>query len=79
MVTAFNKFRDKSFTILGVSLDKEKADWEKAIKDDNLTRMHVSDLKHWESSMVSLYRFDGIPFNVLIDPQGKVITTRSAG
>lgn len=79
VVTAFNKFRDKNFTILGVSLDKEKADWEKAIKDDNLTWTHVSDLKYWESSMVALYQFDGIPFNVLVDPQGKIIATDLRG
>ena len=79
VVTAFNKFKDKNFTILGVSLDKEKADWEKAIKDDNLTWTHVSDLKQWESSMVPLYHLDGIPFNVLIDPQGKIIATDLRG
>ncbi|MBI2284604.1 MAG: AhpC/TSA family protein [Bacteroidetes bacterium] len=79
VVVAYNKFKDKNFTILGVSLDKEKADWEKAIKDDKLTWTHVSDLKQWESSMVPLYQFDGIPFNVLIDPQGKIIATGLRG
>lgn len=79
VVAAYNKFRNKNFTILGVSLDKEKADWEQAIKDDNLTWTHVSDLKQWESSMVSLYHFDGIPFNVLVDPQGKIIATDLRG
>lgn len=79
VVAAYNKFKDKNFTILGVSLDKEKADWEKAIKDDNLTWAHVSDLKQWESSMVPLYQFDGIPFNVLVDPQGKIIATGLRG
>lgn len=79
VVAAYNKFKNKNFTILGVSLDKEKADWEKAIKDDNLTWTHVSDLKQWESSMVPLYQFDGIPFNVLVDPQGKIIATGLRG
>lgn len=79
VVAAYHKFKDKNFTILGVSLDKEKADWEQAIKDDNLTWKHVSDLKQWESSMVSLYHFEGIPFNVLIDPQGKIIATDLRG
>lgn len=79
VVAAYQKFKDKNFTILGVSLDKEKANWEQAIKDDNLTWTQVSDLKQWESSMVPLYQFDGIPFNVLIDPQGKIIATGLRG
>lgn len=79
VVNAYNKFKDKNFTILGVSLDKEKTDWEEAIKKDGLTWTHVSDLKQWESSMVPLYQFDGIPFNVLVDPQGKIIATGLRG
>ncbi len=79
VVAAYNTFKDKNFTILGVSLDKEKENWEQAIKDDKLTWTHVSDLKQWESSMVPLYHFDGIPFNVLIDPQGKIIANELRG
>ena len=79
VVAAYKKFKDKNFTILGVSLDKEKAEWIQAIKDDQLSWTHVSDLKQWESSMVKLYQFDGIPFNVLVDPQGKIIATGLRG
>lgn len=79
VVAAFNKFRDKNFTILGVSLDKEKAEWEKAIKDDNLGWTHISDLKYWDSPVVGQYQFDGIPFNVLLDPQGKIIASSLRG
>jgi peroxiredoxin len=79
VVIAYNKFKDKNFTILGVSLDSKKEDWENAVKDDKLTWTHVSDLKQWESSMVQLYHFDGIPFNVLVDPQGKIIATGLRG
>lgn len=73
IVAAYNKFKDKNFTILGVSLDQKKEPWLQAIKDDNLTWPQVSDLKFWESSVVALYGFDGIPFNVLVDPEGKII------
>ena len=45
----------------------------KAIKDDQLTWTHVSDLKFWESMVVPLYGIDGIPFNVLVDPKGIII------
>ncbi|MDR0792662.1 MAG: AhpC/TSA family protein [Chitinophagaceae bacterium] len=73
VVAAYNKFKDKNFTILGVSLDKDKAAWLQAIKADGLTWNHISDLKYWTSAAVQTYQFDGIPFNVLIDPQGKII------
>lgn len=73
IVNAYNNFKDKNFTILGVSLDREREDWLKAIKDDNLAWTHVSDLQFWSSKAVSLYGFESIPYNVLLDPQGKVI------
>ncbi|MGG9964699.1 redoxin domain-containing protein [Ferruginibacter sp. SUN106] len=79
VVVAYNQFKDKNFTVLGVSLDKDKAAWLKAIQDDGLTWQHISDLKYWSSAAVDLYGIDGIPFNVLIDPQGKVIASRLTG
>jgi thiol-disulfide isomerase/thioredoxin len=79
VVAAYNKFKNKNFTILGVSLDNDKDAWIKAVKADGLTWKHVSDLKQWESTMVPLYGFDGIPFNVLIDPTGKIIASSLRG
>jgi peroxiredoxin len=79
VVAAYNKFKDKNFTILGVSLDKEKPAWLKAIKDDGLTWNHVSDLKFWNSAAVPLYHIEGIPYNVLVDPQGKIIAKELRG
>jgi len=79
VVAAFQQFKDKNFTILGVSLDKTKEDWIKAIADDQLTWAHVSDLKFWDSQVVPLYGIEGIPFNVLLDPEGKVIATELRG
>ncbi|MET0465801.1 MAG: TlpA disulfide reductase family protein [Chitinophagaceae bacterium] len=75
VVKAFDHFKGKNFTILGVSLDRpgQKDNWLKAIKDDKLNWTQVSDLQYWNSAVVGLYHFDGIPFNILIDPQGKVI------
>jgi peroxiredoxin len=75
VVSAYNKFKDKNFTVLGVSLDSDKAAWMKAVKDDGLNWQHISDLKKWSSSVVALYGIEGIPYNVLVDPQGKVIAT----
>jgi peroxiredoxin len=79
VVAAYNKFKDKNFTILGVSLDSEKENWLKAIEADKLSWTHISDLKQWESAVVGPYGIDGIPFNVLVDPQGKIIATGLRG
>jgi peroxiredoxin len=79
VVKAFNTFKGKNFTILGVSLDKEKDDWMKAIADDQLYWHQISDLKYWSSAAVDLYGFDGIPYNVLVDPAGKIIATNLRG
>lgn len=81
VVRAYNKFKDKNFAILGVSLDRpgEKDKWLKAIMDDNLTWKHISDLMEWRSPVVSLYKISGIPYNVLIDPEGKIISENLFG
>jgi len=79
VVAAYKAFKNKNFTIVGVSLDNDKEAWLKAIKDDGLTWKHVSDLKQWESTMVPLYGFDGIPFNVLVDPTGKIVASSLRG
>ncbi len=83
VVSAFNKFKDKNFEILGVSLDNpgEKDKWLEAIKKDKLAWTQVSDLKGWESIVVPMYDFGqvGIPYNILVDPQGIVIAERLKG
>ncbi len=79
VVKAYNEFKGKNFTILGVSLDKEKDAWQQAIKQDQLAWDHVSDLKYWNSKAVDVFKFEGIPFNVLIDPQGKIIAQELRG
>jgi peroxiredoxin len=79
VVEAYEKFKKKNFTVLGVSLDESKEDWEDAIKADNLNWQHISDLKKWESTVVSTYKIEGIPYNVLVDPNGIVIATELRG
>ncbi len=79
VVAAYNKFKDKNFTVLGVSLDEDKTKWLKAIEDDNLEWKQISDLKGWGSAAAPLYGFDGIPYNVLIDPDGKIIAGELRG
>lgn len=81
VVNAYNKYKDKNFTILGVSLDQpgQKDAWMKAVMDDKLTWTHVSDLKFWSSVVVPLYKIEGIPYNVLVDPDGKIIAESLRG
>ena len=73
VVHAYDEFKGKNFAILGVSLDKEKDAWQEAVRSDKLGWTQVSDLKYWDSKAVKTFNFEGIPFNLLIDPQGKVI------
>lgn len=73
VVKAYNKFKDKNFTIVSVSLDQSKDAWVKAIKSDNLTWNHVSDLQQWKNAVAQLYHIQSIPGNFLIDPNGKII------
>lgn len=79
VVAAYAQFKGKNFTILGVSLDREKDSWLKAIKDDHLAWKQVSDLKYWSSKVVPLYKIQGIPYNVLLDPDGKIIASNLRG
>ncbi len=79
VVAAYEQFKNKNFTILGVSLDDDKEDWLAAIKQDKLNWLQISDLKKWESTVVNTYQIQGIPFNVLLDPTGKIIATDLRG
>jgi len=73
VVAAYKRYKEKNFTILGVSLDNDKSKWEAAIKQDKLEWAQVSDLKGWESVAARDYEVSSIPSNFLIDPQGKII------
>lgn len=79
IVRAYNTFKNRNFTILGVSLDKEKDNWLAAIQKDNLTWTHISDLAFWNSKAVDVYGFQGIPYNVLINPEGVVVAESLRG
>ena len=74
-VNIFNKYRDKGFQVLGISLDKPegKERWLTAIREDGLNWWHVSDLKYWDNAVAQLYGVQAIPQNLLIDPKGKII------
>lgn len=73
VVRVYNEYKDKGFEILGVSLDRERDLWLQAIKDDKLTWKHMSDLSFWNSPVVKAYGISGIPYTVLVDPEGKIV------
>ncbi len=73
LVRSFNTYKSKNFTVLGISLDKEKANWLKAISDDQLKWEQVSDLKYWSNDVARLYEISSIPQNFILDPEGRII------
>jgi peroxiredoxin len=73
VVKVYNKFKERNFTILGVSLDDKKEAWVKAIQADKLSWSNVSDLQQWNNAVAQLYHIQSIPGNFLIDPNGKII------
>lgn len=80
VVAAYNKYKDKGFTVFSVSFDKDKGAWEKAIAADGLIwPNHVSDLKGWANAAGQKYGVRSIPFSVLIDKEGKIVQTNLRG
>jgi len=73
VVNVYNEFHKKGFDIIGVSLDRSKEDWVKAIADDKLTWTHVSDIQYWNNAAAKLYAVNSIPANFLLDENGIII------
>jgi peroxiredoxin len=73
VVAVYEKFKSKNFAVLGVSLDRSRDAWIKAIQDDKLYWTQVSDLKFWNNAVAQQYRIQQIPQNFLIDPNGKIV------
>ena len=79
VVALYNQYKSKGFEILGVSLDREKEPWVKAIADDQLTWHHVSDLKFWQSEAAVKYGVQSIPCTLILDKDGKIIAKNLRG
>lgn len=76
LIETFKKYKDSGFTIISIAADEKKAAWLKAIHEDGIGLWtHLSDLKGNNNSVSRLYGVTYYPFNVLIDPQGKIIGT----
>jgi peroxiredoxin len=73
VVKVWKEYNKSGFDVFGVSLDRTKEDWVKAIQDDNLTWTHVSDLKYWDCAPAKMYAVSAIPSNFLLDGEGVII------
>ena len=75
----YEKYKDKGFEILGVSLDRKKESWERAIKQDGLPWHHISDLKGWKNSVALMYDVSSIPHTILLDQEGRIVANKLRG
>ena len=73
VVAAYKKYHGKGLEIVGLSFDREKNAWLRAIREWDMPWIHLSDLKYWESAAVKTYNVTGIPDNLLIDPEGNIV------
>ena len=79
IVIAYNKFKDKNFTVLGISFDSNKEKWFEAVQKDNLIWQYVSDLKGWGNEVGKIFGISSIPQNLLLDKEGKIIAKNLRG
>lgn len=79
VVKAYHRFKSKGFEVFGVSLDRKKEDWVKAIQEDGLVWTHVSDLKYFDCQAARDYNINAIPFSILLDKEGKIIAKNLRG
>ena len=79
LVRTFNKFKDKGLNIVGVSLDRNKPNWLKAIEDDGLNWSHVSNLKYWSDPIAQMYKVRAIPASFILDKEGRIISKNLRG
>ena len=73
IVSVYNEFKDKGFGVFGVSLDRDREAWLKAIEDDRLTWTHVSDLEYWNNAAAQMYVVNSIPSSLIVDRNGKIV------
>src|SRR5690606_33889103 len=79
IVAQYHVYKDKGFTVLGVSLDNNPGSWMRAIEADQLEWTQVSDLQAWQSDLILDYRIQAIPTSYLLDPEGKILAKNLRG
>ena len=80
VIAAYNRYKNKGFNVFSVSLDEDKNKWLEGIQSLAMPWPYqVNENKGWNSELPQLYQFDGIPYTVLINPEGKIIGTNLRG
>lgn len=79
LVKAYEKYNGKGFQIFSVSLDESKDKWLKAVNDDHYNWTQVGDMKGWNNTAARQFGVQGIPFNMLLDPNGVIIARNLRG
>jgi len=79
IVAVYNDYKDKGFSVFGVSLDRDRDAWLKAIDDDKLTWDHVSDLAYWNNEAAQLYAVNSIPSSLIVDKNGRIVAKNKRG
>jgi thiol-disulfide isomerase/thioredoxin len=79
ILKAYNKYKDRGFTVLGFSLDTKKDKWQQAISEDKMPWIQVSDLKGFKNEVSTYYGIHAIPSNYLVDPNGVIIARNLRG
>ena len=79
LVRTYNKLKDQGLHVVSVSLDRDKARWVQAIKDDGLTWDHVSNLQYWRDPVAQLYKVSSIPATFILDENGVIIAKNLRG
>ena len=79
VVAVYQEFKDKGFGVFGVSLDRDREAWMKAVQDDQLTWQHVSDLAYWQNAAAQLYAVNSIPSSLIVDRTGKIVAKNKRG
>jgi len=79
VLKAYNAFKGKGFDVFAISLDDKKDNWLKAVKDDKMPWVQVSDLKGWKNEAAKYYNITAIPMNFLLDSNGKVVARNLRG
>lgn len=79
LVALHKQYKSKGFDIVGISLDSDKAAWEKGISDLKITWPQLSDLKGWKNSGAALYAVNSIPHTILVDKDGTILAKNLHG
>jgi peroxiredoxin len=75
----YNKYKNKNLEIVSISIDTYGNNWTKAIETDSLSWTNLIDIGGWHGKVTNQFEIKGIPLNILLDKDGKIIAVNSTG